>query len=711
MVAEAYGRRYSLDTLRERMHLSREGVSLEELKVAAESIGFKCLLVETTLEELTADQPFPCIALWDRRHLVVLYKISNWRKKIYYHIADPKIAKLKLSEKDFKSHWESPSLDNKGIALLLEPTEAFYAKESEVVTGASITRNNLIGYLKFFRKLLIKLFFYLSLIMLTQLTLPVLTKSIVDIGIKSSDLGFIHLILIAQLMLFFSKTFIEFARSWILMHISLRINISILSDFFIKLLRLPISFFDNRKAGDIMQRMGDHDRIERFIAIHTLNTIFSFFSLITFTILLAYYSTKILLCFLVAASLYMFWVLSFIKRRRELDYNSFNLRSKNQNAVLQLLNGVHEIKLNNCQDEKRWEWERLQIQQYHLNVKNLNLSQTQQVGAVIINEGKNILITFLAAAGVVNGDLTLGTMLAIQYVIGQLNTPLDLVIQTILNYQDAKISMDRLNEIHLLKEETDIEGSNVSIRGKDIVFRNVSFSYRKTGPEVLRHINFTLYHGKVTAIVGASGGGKTTLLKLLMRFYEPTEGAILIGDDNINQVSYEEWRGNCGAVLQNGFLFSDSIARNISFGDTTPDIHKLERAVQIANIAEFINSLPLKFDTLIGPDGIELSQGQKQRMLIARAVYKDPRFLFFDEATNALDTTNERVIMNNLRKLFTGRTVIIVAHRLSTVKYADQILVIEKGKIIESGNHQSLIHKQAKYFSLIRDQLELDVDN
>lgn len=727
MIARFYDKNFHIETLRNMMGVSREGVDLNVFNDTANKLGFRSLIVETNLDEIEENAPLPAVLLWDKNHLVVLYKVTKKRRFISvdaakgnasntdskYYIADPKVGRRILSRKEIEERWlindqTRGEAEKKGIAILLEPTEDLAKDHPETPVNDKKAFRNIINYLKHFKKLILRLFFFLILTMLIQLILPILTKSVVDIGIGNRDLGFINLILIAQVTLFLSKTFLEFARSWLLMHITLRINISVLSDFFKKLLLLPINFFETRKTGDILQRMNDHDRIDRFISVHVLNTIFSFFSVITFSMLLSVYSIKIFLLFVVSCSIYMVWALSFMRKRKILDSDNFNLRAKNQNVVLQLLNGIYEIKLNNNQNEKRWEWERLQIQQYDLNVRGISLSQAQQTGSVFINEGKNILITFLAASSVVNGHITLGTMIAIQYIMGQLNAPIELLIQFIMNYQDAKLSFDRINDIHLLNNEDDgtFKHTNSKILNDgDIVLKDVNFSYTNSDRKVLKDINITFPRGKVTAIVGMSGGGKTTLIKLLMRFYNVSEGRISIGDKDILGINLDQWREECGAVLQNGFIFSDTIAANINLGKEEIDLDKLEYATKTANISEFISELPLRYETVIGPDGIDLSQGQRQRILIARAIYKNPSILFFDEATNALDTTNEMVIMNNLNRIFSGKTVIIIAHRLSTVRNADQIIVMDNGRVTESGDHQSLINMKSKYYNLIKDQL------
>ncbi|MEA3444100.1 MAG: ATP-binding cassette domain-containing protein, partial [Bacteroidota bacterium] len=545
---------------------------------------------------------------------------------------------------------------------------------------------------------------------LIQLIFPFLTQSIVDFGISNLDLDFINLVLIAQLVLFISRMSVDLIRSWILLHIGSRVNIALISDFLIKLMKLPISFFDTKKIGDIIQRIGDHKRIETFLTSSTLNILFSFVNLLIFGFVLAIYDMKIFWIFLVGSALYVLWITIFLRKRRELDSKRFTHQSKNQSAIIQLINGMQEIKLNNCEKLKRWEWESIQASLYKIRMKVLSLRQYQNAGGIFINETKNIIITFLAAKAVIDGSITLGMMLAIQYIIGQLNSPINQMLGFIHSTQDAKISLERLGEIHNRDdEEVQTQGKvNILPENKSYFIQNLSFQYE--GPHskfVLSNISLKIPHGKTTAIVGMSGSGKTTLVKLLLGFYSPTEGDIKIGDNALSNFSQKMLRQNCGAVMQDGFIFSDTIANNIAVGYENIDKIKLLEAAKLANIQEFIESLPLGYNTKIGSDGNGLSQGQKQRILIARVIYKDPPFIFFDEATNALDANNERIIMQNLEHFFDNRTVVIVAHRLSTVKNADQIIVLDDGKLIETGTHEELVRQKGDYYKLVKNQLEL----
>lgn len=706
MVAKYYGKHFSNESLREKSYITREGVSLLGISDAAESIGMRSMGVKITFDQLKKEAPLPCIVHWGQQHFVVVYKIS--KGKVW--VADPAFGRLEYSEKELCEKWVSTVEDGqgKGICLLLQPSPDFYkeADEKSNRTGFRFVLN----YLKPYRKLVIQLLIGFLLGSLIQLVLPFLTQSVVDIGINNQDIGFIYLVLLAQLVLFISRMSVEFIRSWILLHISTRINISIISDFLIKLMKLPLGFFDSKMIGDILQRIEDHDRIERFLTAQSIGVLFSVFSMVVFSIVLAIYSLKILLIFLLGSVLYFVWIYVFMKRRRELDYKRFNKLSENQSKLIQIINGMQEIKLNNYEKQKRWEWERVQAGLFKVSVKSLSLQQYQDAGSVFINETKNILIIIIAATAVVNGELTLGMMLAIQYIIGQLNTPLRQLIGFMHNAQDAKISLERLSEIHEKKDESDAESSYVKNlpENKGISISNLVFQYEgPRSPKVLNDINLEIPEKKITAIVGTSGSGKTTLIKLLLGFYPPVAGDIKVGGIRLANFSPKMWRDNCGVVMQDGFIFSDSIARNIVVNDDIVDQERLIRAVKLANIQEYIESLPLSYNTKIGQEGVGLSQGQKQRILIARAIYKSPEYLLFDEATNALDANNEKLIMENMDQFSAGRTVVVVAHRLSTVKNADQIVVLEKGEIVERGTHDELISKKGKYFELVKNQLEL----
>lgn len=710
MIAKYYGRNYTLQRLREVSGVNRQGVSLLGISEAAEKIGFRTTGLRITLIKLQ-EIDLPCILHWQQNHFVVLYKISGASKKIY-HISDPARGRIQYAEAEFLKRWLSTQNNGnpEGVALMISPSPDFYRQGGDPEKGLNLTY--MLGYLLKYKPLIIQLFVGLGVGSLLQLILPFLTQSVVDIGINTRNLNFVYVVLIAQTMLFLGRLSVDFIRSWILLHITTRINISILTDFLIKLMKLPMNFFETKMTGDIMQRMSDQSRIQSFLTGSSLSTIFSLFNLVIFSFVLAYYNLNIFIIFLISSVIYSFWIVFFLKKRRELDFKRFDISSENQSNIVQLIAGMQEIKLNNCEQQKRWEWERIQAGLFKFSIKSLALGQYQQFGAFFINEGKNILITFMVAKTVIDGQLTLGAMMAIQYIVGQLNSPIEQMLSFLQSFQDAKISLERLNEIHEMEEEEPVEKSFLYDLPliKSLSIQKLSFTYPGAGNEpVLDNISLDIPEGKTTAIVGMSGSGKTTILKLLLRFYEPQKGDIKVGNTHIQQIGYRYWRGRCGIVMQDGFIFSDTIARNIAVGDEYPDMAKLLHAIKVANISDFIEELPLGLNTKIGAAGNGISQGQRQRMLIARAVYKDPEYIFFDEATNALDANNEKVIMENLETFFKGRTVVVVAHRLSTVKNADNIIVLDKGIIIEQGSHQELVSRNGEYYQLVKNQLELGV--
>jgi ATP-binding cassette subfamily B protein len=711
MIAKYYGKTFSLQNLRDKSYITREGVSMLGISDAAEAIGFRSMGVRISFEQLLNEAPTPFVAHWNQNHFVVVYEIKKLRNgKTFVYVSDPARGLIKFTKEEFMSGWATTKEDgeNKGLCLLLETTPEFYKNEDEKLNKSGF--KFLFSYIRPYKKIIVQLFLGLLLGSLLQLIFPFLTQSIVDKGINNQNLSFVTLIIIAQLVLIFSRTIVEFIRSWILLHLGTRINISLISDFLIKLMKLPVSFFDSKMIGDLIQRIGDHHRIESFLTSSTLNILFSFINLIIFGIVLLYYNVNIFLIFLVGSVLYTSWVYIFMKKRRELDNRRFAQMSNNQSNVIQLITGMQEIKLNNCEKQKRWEWEGIQAKLFKVNMASLSLSQYQNAGGVFINEVKNVIITFIAAKSVIDGDMTLGMMLAVQYIAGQLNSPITQMIGFLQSTQDAKISLERLGEIHQKDNEESDEEPKIDIlpEQKELNVNNLFFQYEGPhSPFVLDNVNLNIPEKKITAIVGTSGSGKTTLIKLLLGFYNPTKGKINLGDIYLNNVSNRMWRSKCGVVMQDGFIFSDSIASNISVSDEYPDRKKLLNAVKVANIQEFIESLPLGYNTKIGSDGVGLSQGQQQRILIARAVYKNPEFIFLDEATNALDANNEKVIMENLDQFFKGKTVVVVAHRLSTVKNADQIVVLEKGKIVEKGTHKELTKLKGSYFELVKNQLEL----
>lgn len=705
MIAKHYGKSYSLPYLREKCYIDRAGVSLKGISEAAETIGLRTLAVKIPLDgprdhpSLT-EAPLPCIVHWRQNHFIVVHKYS----RTHVWIAAPADGKHKLTKEEFAKHWVQD--EDKGIALLVEPTATFDQHDDEV--GSSTGFGFLFKYLKPHKRLMVQLIIGLLLGTVFQLIFPFLTQSLVDVGIDTKNLNFIYIVLVGQLMLFLGSTTVRFIQSWILLHISVRINVNLIADFLIKLMHLPLGFFDSKNTGDLLQRIGDHKRIENFLTTSSLSILLSVTNLVVFGIVLAIYSVEIFLIFLVASILYVLWVVLFLRMRKEVDYRAFQQMSDNQDSLIEIIQGMPEIKLQGSQLKRRWQWASIQAKLFRTQMKSLAITQYQDAGATSISQLKDILITFFAAKLVLAGSMTLGMMLAIQYIIGQLNGPLQQLIGFVRAAQDAKISLERLGEIHGTEDEedTDIQRS-ADISTGDIILRDVSFRYTPISDDVLKDITLTIPRGKTTAIVGTSGSGKTTLIKLLLGFYESTKGSITIGDQELNTIYKKSWRAQCGVVMQDGFVFSDTIARNIAESDDEVNLGKVLAAAHTANISDFIQQLPLGLNTVIGAKGNGISQGQKQRLFIARAVYKDPDFLFFDEATNSLDANNERIIMRNLDTFLEGRTAIVVAHRLSTVKRADQIVVLENGRIVEVGKHKKLVKRKGKYYELVKNQLEL----
>lgn len=706
MVAKHYGKHFSLNTLREKSYISREGVSLQGISEAAEAIGFKTLGTGMTITTLTKEAPLPLIAHWKQNHFVVVYKIR--KNKIY--VADPALGLLTYSINDFKKNWVSTKKDGEdiGICLLLEPTPAFFQKKDEKINKAGF--RFLLSYIKPYKKLIWQLTIGLVAGSILLLLLPLLFQALVDYGINNKDIGFVYLILIAQLLFIIGRTSIEFIRSWILLHLSTRINVSLISDFLIKLMKLPVSFFEIKLVGDLLQRIGDHRRIEEFLTTSTLTTMFSFMNLIIFGIVLAIYNIYIFLIFALSTVFYVIWVTKFMGRRRILDYERFEKLSENQSKIIQIINGIQEIKLNDSDIRKRWEWEGIQASLFRVNIKNLALNQYQNAGTVFIHEVASIIIIFIVARSVIDGQMTLGMMLAVSYILGQLKSPVEQFVGFLHKSQNAKISLERLNEIHEQDEEEHVKEVKLQLfpDKQDINIQNLTFQYEGPhSPKVLQNVSLTIPQRKVTALVGVSGSGKTTLLKLLLGFYKPVEGEINIGEINLNNFDLKLWRNQCGVVMQDGYIFSDTIANNIALSSDKIDTHRLIEAAKLANIQTFIEKLPLSYNTKIGMNGQGLSGGQKQRILIARAVYKNPSFLLMDESTSSLDAENEKAIMYNLKQFFDTRTVVVVAHRLSTVKNADQIVVLDDGVIVETGRHHDLIQQKGQYYQLVKNQLEL----
>jgi ATP-binding cassette subfamily B protein len=707
MIAKHHGRTFSLQYLREKSHITRQGVSFASIADAAEAIGLHTLAVKVPFGKLLKEAPLPIVVHWNQNHFVVVYKITS--KKVY--VADPSMGLLTYSHEAFLKSWAGEK--DTGLALLLSPTPDFYSNEDEKTASAhwGVVWGYIMQQHAFVGQLVLSLFFG----SLFSLLAPFLTQAVVDTGIQTRDVSLITLILVGQVFMLLSRTSVEFIRRWILLHFSTRLNISLISDFLARLMRLPMGYFESKQVGDLMQRMGDQSRIQNFLSMQTLSVLFSVFNLLIFSVVLSFYHIGILAIFLVGSVLYVGWIMLFLGYRRKLDYKRFQQSAGNQSQVVQLITGMQEIKLHNAEQMRRWEWERTQAKLFKISTQGLQVEQIQEAGTLLINEGKNIFITFLAATAVIEGQMTLGMMMAIQYIMGQLNAPLGQMIGFMQQYQDAKMSLERLQEIYD-KEPEDTQDNIVRLiplaendaTHQTIELQKVTFQYEgANSPKVLDELDLVIPVGKVTAIVGTSGSGKTTLLKLLLKYYPLTAGKIQVGSITLDAISAKAWRNACGVVMQEGFIFSDTIARNIAPSEENPDLVRLDESARLANIHDLIKTMPLGWQTKIGAEGVGLSTGQKQRLLIARAIYKNPLMLLLDEATSALDAENEKIIIENLQQFYHQRTVVVIAHRLSTVKNADQIVVLEKGKVAEKGTHHELVASQGKYFHLVKNQLEL----
>lgn len=711
MIAKFYGKYYSLQYLRDLCGNTREGVSLAGISHGAEAIGIRTLAAHCNVTDILEKVPLPIIMHWDNSHFVVLYKIKEKRnKELRFLIADPAKGKVEYNQDEFENGWlKNKETATKGVALILEPQADFAQRQTGEKSHRNKLLENILGYFTPYKKS----FFYLATVMLLitgmQAVLPFISKAVIDVGIQTQDVSFINIVLFANLALIVSITLSSAVRDWILQHLSSRINIALISDYLIKLMKLPVSFFENKMLGDILQRAYDHERIRTFIMNNSLNLIFSTLTFFIFSIILWMYNNTIFYIFIVGSVLYILWVIAFLNLRKKLDWDYFELTAKNQSYWVETIGGIQDIKINNYEQAKRWKWEGIQARLFKINLRMLGINNIQNLGASFIDSVKNLLITFFCAKAVIAGEITFGVMISTQFIIGMLNGPVQQLISFMVSFQFAQISFMRLNEIQALADEDeDIGNNDMTLAGiSDIIVKNVSFQYTHVSPVILKNVSLIIPHGKVTAIVGDSGSGKSTLLKLLLRLYKPSYGEISVGNMNVNNIGLRQWRSKCGAVMQDGKIFNDTILNNIILDDEKPDNERLIKAVTAANIGQEIEQMPLGYHTKMGEDGRGLSGGQRQRVLIARALYKNPDILFFDEATNALDTINEHKITTALDEVFHGKTVIVVAHRLSTIRKAEQIVVMKDGCIVEVGNHDSLMNRGGRYFQLVESQSEV----
>jgi ATP-binding cassette subfamily B protein len=714
MISKYFGKFYSLQYLREKCGLTKEGVSFSGLSYAAEQIGLKTLSIKCDINDLIFKVPLPAIVHLDNSHFVVVYKIKINRKnfnknKATIFVADPAQGYLSYSEDQFNLKWCKGST-SKGVLMAIEPMADFHQRQASEKIERKKTFDNFISYFKPYKAAFINLFIVMLLVTILQGLLPFISKAVIDVGILTQDLDFINIVLVGNIAIILTILLSNMARDWIMLHITSRVNIALISDYLIKLMSLPISFFENKMTGDILQRAQDHERIRAFIMNNSINMIFSLLTFLVFGVIMFVYNPVIFYIFLVGSFFYILWVVAFLNIRKKLDWEYFDLVSKNQSYWVETITSIQDIKINNYERQKRWKWEDIQARLYKVNVRITSITSAQNLGAQFIDSIKNLFITFYCAKAVISGEITFGVMISTQFIIGMLNTPVVQFIQFMISFQFAKISFIRLNEIHQLEDENENVGSNTLElpEDKSLILKNVSFQYSLTSPFVLRGVTLVIPKGRVTAIVGDSGSGKSTLLKLLLRLYKPSAGEISVGKMNINNIDLRNWRDKCGAVMQDGKIFNDTILNNIVLHDDEKiDYEKLKQALSAANISQEIERLPLGYQTVMGEQGRGLSGGQKQRILIARALYKDPDYLFFDEATNSLDSINEQKIVQALDGIFKDKTVLVIAHRLSTIQKADQIIVMQAGSVVEIGNHNELIERKGRYYQLVKSQIGL----
>lgn len=722
MIAKHYGKFYSLQYLRDKCGITKEGVSFLDMTHAAENIGLRTLSLKCTIEDIICKLPLPLIVHWDNSHFVVVYdakakkSVLKGKNELRVHppikgeiyVSDPARGHIKYNAEEFMEKWYKKN-QTKGIVMAIEPQADFYQRQEDEKLERKKTFENFVSYFKPYKKSFVNLFIVMLLVTILQGLLPFISKAVIDVGIQTRDLDFINIVMVANIAIVISVLLSNMVRDWILLHITSRVNISLISDYLIKLMQLPITFFENKMTGDILQRAQDHERIRSFLMNNSLNMVFSILTFIVFGVIMFFYNPVIFYIFLTGSVIYVCWVFLFLNIRKKLDWEYFDLVSKNQSYWVETIANIQDIKINNYEKPKRWKWENIQARLYKVNIRSLSVNNTQNLGAQFIDSLKNLFITFYCAKAVISGEITFGAMISTQFIIGMLNAPVAQFIQFIISFQFAKISFLRLNEIHQLQDEHENVGTNnIELpENKSLFVNNVAFQYSANSNLVLKGVRLVIPEGKVTAIVGDSGSGKSTLLKLLLRLYKPSFGDIMIGSMNINNISLKQWREKCGAVMQDGKIFNDTILNNIVLDDENIDYQRLKKALNTANIAQEIEQLPLGYQTMMGEQGRGLSGGQKQRILIARALYKNPDYLFFDEATNSLDTINEQKIVEALDNVFKEKTVIVIAHRLSTIRKADQIIVMQGGMVIEIGTHDSLIARKGRYHELVQSQTGL----
>lgn len=704
IISKYYGKFYSLQFLRDVCGVSREGVSFQDISYGAEKIGLRTLGIRASIDDLYKKVKFPCIIHWQDNHFIVVYKVKG--SNVY--VSDPAKDLLVYSLQEFVNGWYDEE-ENNGAVLLVEPSPDFRSQGDHVRGKQSLEK--ILKYFIPYKSGFVTLFSVMLVVTILQGMLPFISKAVIDVGIHSQDIGFINLMLLANITIIASVTLSNAVRDWLLLHITSRVNIALISDYLIKLMRLPVAFFENKMIGDILQRAQDHERIRAFIMNNSLNLIFSTLTFVVFSVILMFYNPVIFAIFIIAGLMYVGWVLGFLSIRKRMDWEYFDLVSRNQSYWVETVKSIQDVKINNYEQPRRWKWEKIQAKLYRLNTRVLTVTNTQQLGGQFILSIQNLAITFFCAKAVIRGEITFGVMISTQFIIGMLSAPLSQFINFIISAQYAKISFLRLNEIHEMQDEEEIAmtaNTPMPADGK-LSLQNVYFQYSPHADYVLKQIYLNIPEGKITALVGGSGSGKSTLLKILLRLYQPSVGDVLLGDTNIRNISMRDWRDQCGVVMQDGCVFNDTILNNVALDDEHLDYIRLEEALETANILSEIKQMPQGYHTKIGEEGRGLSGGQKQRILIARALYKNPRYLFLDEATNALDAINEAKIVKALNKAFRKRTVIVVAHRLSTVRHAHQIVVLKKGVITEIGNHESLMGHQGDYFELVNNQMN-DMD-